>query len=95
MKTNMHKGSRAGSADNALRLIRAQSGDHVCAGMRKPAGKIIGAAEVNKELKDRNRGFGAYDIPFLGPTGDRTTKDASDEQVPVLARRAHPCRPSR
>lgn len=51
------------------------------AGMRKPAGKIIGAAEVDRELKDRNRGFGAYDIPFLGPTGDRMTKDASDEQV--------------
>ena len=53
--------------------------------MHKQAGKIIGAAEGNKELKDRNGGFGAYDCPFLGPTGERTTKDASDEQVAALA----------
>lgn len=31
-------------------------------------GKIIGAAEGNKEMADRHHGFGAYDVPFLGPT---------------------------
>ena len=33
-----------------------------------PKGKIIGAAEGNKEMADRHQGFGAYDVPFLGPT---------------------------
>ena len=41
-------------------------------------GKIIGAAEGNKEMADRHQGFGAYDVPFLGPT--RTgMKDQSEQ----------------
>ena len=46
---------------------------------RSKNGKVIGAAEGNKEMADRNNGFGAYDVPFLGPT--RTgTKDRSEEE---------------
>ena len=40
---------------------------------REDKGRVIGAAEGNKEMKDRHHGFGAYDVPFLGPsrTGDQ------------------------
>ena len=55
----------------------------VLAGAHKAScGKIIGAVEGNRELKDRNGGFGAYDVPFLGPTGDRAAKDVTDDEVP-------------
>ena len=40
-------------------------------------GKIIGAAEGNKEMADRHHGFGAYDVPFLGPMRTRR-KDQSE-----------------
>lgn len=45
---------------------------------------MIGAAEGNKEMADRHQGFGAYDVPFLGPmrTGIRGRQDdAADEEV--------------
>lgn len=35
---------------------------------REDKGRVIGAAEGNKEMKDRHHGFGAYDVPFLGPS---------------------------
>ena len=50
----------------------------MCIGPRCENGRVIGAAEGNKEMADRNNGFGAYDVPFLGPT--RTgTKGRSEE----------------
>ena len=45
---------------------------------------MIGAAEGNKEMADRHQGFGAYDVPFLGPmrAGIRGRHDdAADEEV--------------
>ena len=59
---------------------------------RTSCGKIIGAAEGNKELKDRNGGFGAYDVPFLGPTGARAAKDVTDNEVGPRCR-SHPYYP--
>ena len=50
----------------------------VCTASRSENGKVIGAAEGNKEMADRNNGFGAYDVPFLATrTG---TKDRSEEE---------------
>lgn len=51
---------------------------------REDKGRVIGAAEGNKEMKDRHHGFGAYDVPFLGPsrTGDQDRGDgATDAEV--------------
>ncbi len=51
---------------------------------REDNGRVIGAAEGNKEMKDRHHGFGAYDVPFLGPsrTGDQDRGEgAGDAEV--------------
>ncbi len=52
--------------------------------MQTHFGQVIGAAEGNKEMKDRHQGFGAYDVPFLGPSRQNQEKEA--EQVPYSSR---------
>ena len=58
--------------------------------LRKDKGRVIGAAEGNKEMKDRHHGFGAYDVPFLGPsrTGDQ---DRGDGAANAEARASSTC----
>ena len=57
---------------------------------REDKGRVIGAAEGNKEMKDRHHGFGAYDVPFLGPsrTGDQ---DRGDGAADTEARASSTC----
>lgn len=43
--------------------------------MQTHCGKIIGAAEGNKEMNDRHKGFGAYDVPFLGKREEKEAKE--------------------
>ena len=50
----------------------------VCTAPRSEYGRVIGAAEGNKEMADRNNGFGAYDVPFLGPTRTGTKGRSED-----------------
>lgn len=59
---------------------------------REDKGRVIGAAEGNKEMKDRHHGFGAYDVPFLGPsrTGDQ---DRGDGAANAEARASSTCPP--
>ena len=51
-----------------------------CIAPRSENGKVIGAAEGNKEMADRNNGFGAYDVPFLGPTRTGTKGRGEEEE---------------
>ncbi|EIE21844.1 hypothetical protein COCSUDRAFT_56295 [Coccomyxa subellipsoidea C-169] len=52
-----------------------------CAANLLRANTVIGAAEGNKEMKDRHQGFGAYDVPFLGPSRQNQEKEAEQEDA--------------
>lgn len=55
------------------------------AGMQARCGQVIGAAEGDMELKNRHQGFGAYDVPFLGPSQEDQEEAAEVPPGPSLS----------